>query len=209
MKLDKYYSLTDKTYAYRAAIFLNPKLKHQWFIDKWDISHLAWINDVDKLMEGLFKQYQRLYPHEQRPRSHEGSYDHLTEFERYNQLGSTLSHLSELQAYRHEPRANQKANNFHWWRDNRTKFPVLYHGAMDLLAVPATTTADERLFSESDDVINNDRPRVHEEAAEHMVSIRSWIASGIVDLTLLVNEDELVSLESDGEDIHLTSGLVA
>lgn len=80
---------------------------------------------------------------------------------------------------------------------------------MDLLAVPATTTADERLFSESDDVINNDRPRVHEEAAEHMVSIRSWIASGIVDLTLLVNEDELVSLESDGEDIHLTSGLVA
>ena len=200
-KLDKYYSLTDDTYAYRAAIYLNPKLKHQWFIDKWNISHPAWINDVDKLMEGLFKQYQRLYPHEQRPRSHDSSNDHLTEFELYNQLGSTLSHLSEKQQYRLEPAANQKANIIHWWRDNRTKFPVLFHIAMDLLAALATTAADERLFSESDDVINNDRPRLEEEAAEYMVAIRSWMSSGVVDLTSLVEEDEL---DKEEGDIHLT-----
>ena len=33
-KLDKYYNLTDRTYAYRAAIYLNPRLRLEWFEEK-------------------------------------------------------------------------------------------------------------------------------------------------------------------------------
>jgi hypothetical protein len=59
---------------------------------------------------------------------------------------------------------------------------VLYHIAIDLLAAPATTAADERVFSQSDDVINDDRPRLNDDTAEQQVVLRNWIASGLVNL---------------------------
>ena len=55
--------------------------------------------------------------------------------------------------------------------------------AMDLLAAPATTASAERIFSESDDVINDERPRLSEESAAERMSLRSWITSGLVELT--------------------------
>ena len=53
---------------------------------------------------------------------------------------------------------------------------------MDLLAVPAITTANEREFSIADDGINNKRPRLSEELAEDRQCLRSWVLCGLVDL---------------------------
>ena len=83
-KLDKYYNLSDRTFAYRAAVYLNPALKNEWFIKQWSTLHPAWIKKVHKLMEVEYKRYQRLYPHEQLTgwnRSPSSSKE-LTDFER-------------------------------------------------------------------------------------------------------------------------------
>jgi hypothetical protein len=194
-KLNKYYTLSDKTYAYRAAIYLNPTLKRQWFVDKWSNTHPQWIRDVDDLMEEQLGVYQRLHPHAQAASKRRCSNSmEMSNFERYNLVTSALSG-SELELYKREPVLQGKGNIIHWWRDNKERYPVLYHMAMDLLAAPATTAADERVFSQGDDIVNNERPRLSEEMAEQQVCLRSWIAGGMVSLTdisVRVNKEDQV-----------------
>jgi hypothetical protein len=52
-KLDKYYGLSDKTSAYRMAIFLHPDLKMAWFERHW-ACRPAWI---DAAKEAIDKSY--------------------------------------------------------------------------------------------------------------------------------------------------------
>ena len=42
---------------------------------------------------------------------------------------------------------------------------------------------DERMFSEVDDVVETERPGLHEDTAEAIHYLRSWILDGLVDLT--------------------------
>jgi hypothetical protein len=182
-KLNKYYELSDLTYAYRASIYLNPSLKNEWFVKHWSDLHPLWIKDVDKLMDEQLRVYQRIYPHEQSAGSPlVDNSDKLTDFQRYNLVNSTVSRGSELEQYRLEKPVSSSTNIIHWWRDNRGRYPVLYYIAMDLLAAPATTAADERIFSQGDDVVNNERPRLSDNMAQKQVCLRSWITSGLVNL---------------------------
>ncbi len=45
--------------------------------------------------------------------------------------------------------------------------------AIDALATLVTTTANERVLSESDDIINNDRARLYKEVAEQTVALKT------------------------------------
>ena len=65
---------------------------------------------------------------------------------------STLKSLSdlELQAYREVPTAPNKRvddNPAKFWVLNARKFPLLSRLALDLLAIPASSAAPERVFS--------------------------------------------------------------
>ena len=182
-KLNKYYTLSDDTTAYRAAIYLNPRFKMAWFERKWSSIHPAWVHDVRRVMEDQYKRYERLYP---QPTAEDSLFTlphkELSEFQAYNFITPTASRLSELERYTGEP-VTSEVNIIHWWRDNQSRFPILFHMAMDHLAAPATTAEDEREFSRADDVINNDCPRLLDTTAESRQCIRSWVTAGIVDLT--------------------------
>jgi hypothetical protein len=183
-KLNKYYGLSDNTYAYRAAIYLNPTMKREWFVSKWSDTHPQWIKDVDRLMDEQLKVYQRLYPHAQAASRRRLSQDQqLSDFDRYNIVNLSAFEGSEMELFKREPLLQNNGNIIYWWRDNKERFPVLYHMAMDLLAAPATTAADERVFSQGDDVINNERPRLSDAMGEQQVCLRSWITGGLVNLT--------------------------
>ncbi|TKA39987.1 hypothetical protein B0A49_13726, partial [Cryomyces minteri] len=47
-KLNYYYSLSDQTPAYRAAIVLHPRFKWRWFKKHWEKSHPEWIEEARK-----------------------------------------------------------------------------------------------------------------------------------------------------------------
>ena len=57
---------------------------------------------------------------------------------------------------------------------------MLRHLAFDLLAAPASTAADERLFSQAGRVVNEERPHMHQELAEALQCIRSWRHEGLI-----------------------------
>jgi hypothetical protein len=181
-KLDKYYTLTDRTHAYRAAIFLNPCLRAEWFDEKWASVHPTWITEMNNTMRQLYKTYERLYPDEQAVISTFGRTRELNDFEKYNRVGSSNNRSSELERYKHETLLEEDCDIIQWWRDNRRRYPILSRIAFDLLAAPATSAADERAFSEADDTINYERPRLHEDTAEATQCLRSWILSDLVDL---------------------------
>lgn len=197
-KLDKYYMLSDVTWAYRAAIYLNPCLKLAWFEVKWT-ERKDWIRGVTTTMETLYRHYQRLYPEEQVQETTSKPRKERSEYQRRNDVTSAITASSELQRYNLEPlwqppdsddekeqeerrKGKEPQTIITWWRDNRSRYPILYRIAMDHLAAPATTAEDEREFSRADDVINNDRPRLADTTAQSIQCLRSWCMSGIVNL---------------------------
>jgi hypothetical protein len=179
-KLNKYYALSDRTHAYCAAIFLNPRLRADWFIDKWSDIHPAWVKDVDTTMQQLYRAYQRRYPNE-RPKE-AAAVKELSGFEASYTLKKSNTNTPEIERYKKEELLEGNGNIIHWWRDNRGRYPILARIALDLLAAPATTAADERVFSQADDVINDERTRLSEDTAEAIQCLRSWILANLVDL---------------------------
>jgi hypothetical protein len=181
-KLDKYYSLTDRSPAYRAAIYCNPQLKRSWFERHWGDQHASWVKEVDQLMCNLVSSYQKRYPNDQPVVAMRRHQTELNDFQRYNTPASNNYNASELERYNVEPLIDKDVDIIKWWGDNRMRYPILARIALDVLAAPATTAADERVFSEADDVINSDRERLAEDTAEAIQTTRSWILAGLVDL---------------------------
>jgi hypothetical protein len=83
---------------------------------------------------------------------------------------SKSKHLNEddddLNRWRHEVQADFDVNPLAWWRANQHRYPILKHLAFDLLAAPASTAADERLFSIAGNVVNEERPHTQAELAQ-------------------------------------------
>jgi hypothetical protein len=67
-----------------------------------------------------------------------------------------------------------------WWHENRHRFPVMRHLAFEVLAAPASSSADERIFSMAEDVVNDERPNTMEELAEAYQGLRSWYSEGLL-----------------------------
>jgi hypothetical protein len=49
-----------------------------------------------------------------------------------------------------------------------------------LLAAPASTAADERIFSIAGNVVNEQRPHTKADLAEAVQCLRSWYQEGII-----------------------------
>jgi hypothetical protein len=56
-KLDAYYTRTDATSVYRAAVFLHPRLKWRWFEKQW-ATKPEWIAAARESVGGLWEQYK-------------------------------------------------------------------------------------------------------------------------------------------------------
>jgi hypothetical protein len=57
-KLDKYYRLSDKSPAYRAAIAVHPSKKMRWFEAKWNKHHPEWIAAARDDITALYNEYK-------------------------------------------------------------------------------------------------------------------------------------------------------
>jgi hypothetical protein len=200
-KLDKYYELSDLTPAYRAAIVVHPVFKMKWFESKWSKSHPVWINDAKKAVTSLYNEYKQRHADE--ALAPVAPSKELTEFERYNLLDNDYDNDDDLERYLREDRAPAKTNPFTWWQFNQHRYPVLCHMAFDLLAAPASSSADERQFSQADWTLNKERFNTKDDLAEANQCLKSWISEGIIYQT--TEEDELGSSGSEPDDSSTTT----
>lgn len=177
-KLNKYYTLSDQTPAYRAAIVVHPSKKMKWFESKWFKSHPQWITNAKEAVTSLYNEYKRRHADEALVLSEPGK--ELTEFERYNLLEDDYDNNDDLDRYLREERTPKDTDPLAWWRLNRHRYPILCHMAFDLLGTPASSSADERSFSKADWTLNKERYNTKDDLAEANQCVKSWIEEEIV-----------------------------
>jgi hypothetical protein len=128
------------------------------------------------------KQHNTLVPRRSSPLARR---EELDPFEAHCNVSKREFVDDELYRWRHEEQAPFSVNLLAWWQANHHNYPILNHLAFDLLAAPASTAADERLFSMAGNVVNEQRPRTSAELARAVQCLRSLLNNGQLVQTLL------------------------
>lgn len=189
-KLNKYYELSDETPAYRAAIFLHPHYKERWFKRHWSDAHPAWITEARAAVKDLYQDYVRRHGDEAIVIERVGGQE-LSEFELYNTLADDEV-IDDLERYCDEP-PTPKVDPLQWWIANHSRFPVLRYMAFDLLAAPASSAIDERVFSMAGNVLTGQRFNTEDDLAESTQCLKSWQLAGLLqssDITAAIDAVE-------------------
>ncbi|KAF4546974.1 Hypothetical protein D9617_80g101420 [Elsinoe fawcettii] len=95
-----------------------------------------------------------------------------------------------------------------WWLMQRKRWPRLSALALNIFAVPAVSDAPERLYSQAGDAISSRRRLLHSSTLEWLMSLKSWISTGLVKLDDNLFGGPTVSSEGGGKsgDTSLFSG---
>ena len=177
-KLNKFYSLSDETAAYRVAIAVHPCRKMKWFESKWRQHHPEWIDQAKTDITTLYNSYKRRHADEVQLTATPSR--ELTKFERYNLLEDDYDATDDLERYFREERAPAGTNPLTWWQHNHHRYPILRHMAFDLLGAPASSSADERTFSKAGRSLNEERFNTLDDLAEAVQCPKSWMDEGII-----------------------------
>ncbi|KAM0706163.1 hypothetical protein Q7P35_006712 [Cladosporium inversicolor] len=175
LKLRKYYQVTDLNPSYIMAVFLNPHYRDVWFEDHWEP---AFVTFVLTTIEQQYVAAKRLYnidAPERKSASPQSHRKELTGFAAYNKRRSRKAADSqdELVKYKAIVDPPEAQDPLDWWLLHQDDYPVLKHLAFTLLAALASTSADERLFSITGNVVNEERPHTQQELAERVQCLRS------------------------------------
>lgn len=180
-KLDRYYAKTDLNPAYIMAVFLHPHYRQHWFEAHWKRDDCESAADVvNAVYMDAKRRYNTCVPRRTSPvairkKELEGFAAHCNVSRR-----KRFDDDDDLDRWRHEEQAPYDVNPLAWWRENEHRYPILKHLAFDLLAAPASTAADERLFSIAGNAVNEERPHTQAELAQAAQCVRSWHAEGII-----------------------------
>jgi hypothetical protein len=182
-KLKKYYELSDHNPAYLMAVFLNPHYRQHWFEDHWPSK---WQKHACKVIDEQYAAAKRLYNIDAPERSSTSPQatrnKALTGFAAYNKRRPRAppTPQDELTKYRNIEDPPDAQDPLDWWRLHQDEYPVLKHLAFTSLAAPASTAADERLFSIAGNVVNEERPHTKQQLAESVQCLRSWHAEALI-----------------------------
>lgn len=83
---------------------------------------------------------------------------------------------NELELYLNEPVSNLTRNNeiLIYWKINAERFPVLSQMALDYMAIPASSSPVESIFSTAGHLMNKKRSRLRPETLECLLVLHSW-----------------------------------
>jgi hypothetical protein len=177
--LDKYYSLTDRSPAYVAAVLLHSRHKWAYFTNKWKPE---WVQSVKASVRQLWvAQYKNLYvqvlnPRVESPRQGQD----LCRFERwFKEDVENPEQIDELEDYCSLPAERGIRNSpaaIGWWLDpcQQQRFSHLNRMAVDILSIPTMSPEVERLFSECKMILTDHRHSLSTDSIEALVSIKRF-----------------------------------
>lgn len=177
-KLDKYYGLSDKTFAYRMAIFLHPHLKMALFEKHW-ACRPSWIDAAKKAVDKAYSLAKNRWPEDAQKAISLNPVEPIIKsesiFDEYSTLPQEVDSTDDLQLFKREERTRglYSPTPLEGWRQHHTRFPLLRHLAFEFLAIPASAAANERTFSIAGNSVGNDRPRTLYDLAEAQQLLRS------------------------------------
>ena len=104
----------------------------------------------------------------------------------------------ELQLYLSESVELQDSDVLLYWKYKSRQWPCLSRMAKDFMAITATNTSSERVFTCGRNLLDVRRYALLPENMEAVICLRSWFNSDIVDCTFS-EVGHLSSSESDGK----------
>jgi hypothetical protein len=140
------------------AVFLNPHYRQMWFEDHWQP---AFVNYAMTKIKEQYHAAERFYNIDAQSSSISPTQPRkeLTGFAAYNKRSSRKKQPSdELARYMAAAELPDDADPLQWWLLHQEHYPVSKHLVFTSLAAPASTAADERLFSMAGNVVNERRP---------------------------------------------------
>ena len=108
-----------------------------------------------------------------------------------------FSNRGDYVQYADETRAPLKVDSLRWWAKNRHRYPALSRMAFDLLAAPASSAADDRLFDKAQHALNEDRPNTLDDLAESTQCLKNWFEQGLLDSLSLRYQEAKYRSEQD------------
>ena len=189
--MHEYYQKTLTRRAACVATIIDPRYKDQiftWFEDSGGDSMRMYKKAIDRFKETYnryrtraseINTFERLNQEEETREKEERDpqdwRDPFFEFE------DKRAHAvkPELERYLEEPLIPRDLKTSHldvwkYWQSKQFEFPILAQIARDFLAIPASSAASERVFSQGGDLITKKRNRIGGTNTRYVLCLRSW-----------------------------------
>jgi len=181
-KFDSYYTETDNSPLYAAALILNPKRRTNYIKRCWPE---RWQNKALSSVKNLWEKYREEHPvsmsYERQPEP-EAPLDLFDSIERdINNKYTRPSSQDEYEDYCSGEPYDPKVSAIQWWaqEQQQKRWPRLSAFAFEVLSVPAMSDEPERVFSNARRQISWDRMQLGVETVEKTECLKSWYRSGV------------------------------
>ena len=171
MKLNQYYSWTERSAVYTAAMVLIPSQKWTYFDTNWPVE---WVVTARAAVQELWKsQYKAaelpiLDTFEEATKPKTGLQKW---WEQKQQQAPVMDEYLRYCDASCTPVVDSRA----WWLEQRTTYPALTIMALDILSIPAMEAEPERLFSGAKITMTDKRNQMKAETLEALESLKSWL----------------------------------
>lgn len=164
------YYWKDLSDDYLLSTILDPRIKS--------------MGDKEKEVEILYKKYEE-YEENYLPTPNESRAPSPTPSEA-SIISSTIYKPSLFSIFEHnQPKASNEVEEYlkedmisfnqcplNWWLNKKNKYPILAKMARIYLAVPATSTSSERLFSDAGNLLSAKRSKMNSELFQHIMFLK-------------------------------------
>jgi hypothetical protein len=173
-----YYTKVDANDAYFIASFLDPRYKSRWLEMHIDL-------DIAKnIKQQMIIKLKQKYSSDSTVLVEES----VPDIPRTTAVSSLLKRVyciasvskdqSDIDQYFIDPNV-PNYEGFHllrWWKENKTRYPLMSRVACDYLAIAATSTSVERMFNGGRDVIGIRRCSLNAESITALMFLKSYYA---------------------------------
>jgi hypothetical protein len=183
LKCEQYYMRADESAAYYAAEVLQPSRKWNWLRQQWedDEEKRPWLDAAKKAVQELWEQeYKGKFGAPKsatqpvtRPQGPNEEFGSLSEYRKIKTLKPTTS--DPYQAYiDRDPEGDAEDDPLDYWNARISSQPDLARFAIDMLALPVSSTECERVFSSAKLLITASRNRLRPDIIEANECLKAW-----------------------------------
>jgi hypothetical protein len=174
-KLDKYYSMTDRSPVYIAALVLSPQWKWEYIDNNWPEQWQA--NCRKRMLDFWTEEYKSTAIAVPTQVSESGNEVKNSFYKWAQQKKGTSLDQDEYTRYLLAPVLPEVVDPRSWWLEptQRKTYPALSVMALDILSIPAMSAEPERLFSDTKITITDRRNKLGIESIQAIECLKSWL----------------------------------
>jgi hypothetical protein len=194
-KLDKYYSLTERSPVYIAALVLSPQWKWDYIDNNWPKEwRAACRTQMLDFWTTEYKSTAIIVPTQVPDTANQVQ----NSFLKWHQDKKGTTDQDEYSKYLLAPVIPEVTDPRAWWLEptQRKTYPNLSIMALDILSIPAMSAEPERLFSGAKITITDRRNRLGIESIQAIECLKSWLSKGNV---VAFVDDAVDMRQSDGD----------